>query len=148
MESDWWTRRWAGLGSRAFMTLAANRHIAGSGIETVLPGWSCGREPIYAVFPSRRNVPAKVRVFLEFVGAFVDGIAQSTRRTEFRSWRSGRRKNHLTGMPDFDPVAIGSKSGRSCESMRSGLTTFAIGTLARHALAGRPIARRHRPHRG
>jgi DNA-binding transcriptional LysR family regulator len=68
-----------GVGIARIYDLAANRHLASGALETVLPGWSGGREPIYAVFPSRRNVPAKVRVFLEFVGAFVDTIGQTPR---------------------------------------------------------------------
>jgi LysR family transcriptional regulator, regulator for bpeEF and oprC len=68
-----------GVGITRIYDLAANRHLADGGLETILPTWSCGREPIYAVFPSRRNVPAKVRVFLDFVGAFIDSVAQTTR---------------------------------------------------------------------
>jgi DNA-binding transcriptional LysR family regulator len=68
-----------GVGITRIYDLAANRDLAGGGLEAVLPGWSCGREPIHAVFPSRRNVPAKVRVFLDFVGAFVDTIGQDPR---------------------------------------------------------------------
>jgi DNA-binding transcriptional LysR family regulator len=68
-----------GVGITRIYDLAANRHLAGGGLETILPAWSCGREPIYAVFPGRRNVPAKVRVFLDFVGAFIDTVAQATR---------------------------------------------------------------------
>ena len=35
-------------------------------LEQLLVDWSSKRQPIYAVFPSRRNVPAKVRVFMAF----------------------------------------------------------------------------------
>jgi LysR family transcriptional regulator for bpeEF and oprC len=64
-----------GAGIARVYDVAANRHLASGDLERVLPDWSCGREPIYAVFPSRRNVPAKVRAFLEFTAAFVAHIA-------------------------------------------------------------------------
>jgi DNA-binding transcriptional LysR family regulator len=60
--------------------LAASGHVADGSLEAVLPDWSCGRESICAVFPSRRHVPAKVRAFLEFANAFLDRIAQSGSR--------------------------------------------------------------------
>jgi DNA-binding transcriptional LysR family regulator len=65
-----------GLGIARVYDLAARRHIADGRLEVLLPGWSCGREPIYAVFPSRRHVPAKVRAFLEFADAFVGHISR------------------------------------------------------------------------
>jgi DNA-binding transcriptional LysR family regulator len=66
-----------GLGIARVYDLSARRHIADGRLEALLPGWSCGREPIYAVFPSRRHVPAKVRAFLEFAGAFIAHISRS-----------------------------------------------------------------------
>jgi DNA-binding transcriptional LysR family regulator len=69
-----------GVGITRAYDLAVNGYLARGGLEAVLPDWSCGREPIYAVFPSRRNVPAKVRAFLEFAAAFLDHEAQSRPR--------------------------------------------------------------------
>ena len=66
-----------GVGIARVYEVAAQRHLANGELERVLPGWSCGREPIYAVFPSRRNVPAKVRAFLDFTAAFVAHVAAS-----------------------------------------------------------------------
>jgi DNA-binding transcriptional LysR family regulator len=66
-----------GVGITRAYDLAVNSYLADGRLEAVLPDWSCGREPIHAVFPSRRNVPAKVRAFLEFAAAFLDRIAKS-----------------------------------------------------------------------
>ena len=44
----------------------ANHYIADGRLQPVLEAWSCGRQPIYAVLPGQRNVPAKVRAFVEF----------------------------------------------------------------------------------
>jgi DNA-binding transcriptional LysR family regulator len=35
-------------------------------LEPVLPEWSLGHRPVYAVFPHRRFMPAKVRAFVDF----------------------------------------------------------------------------------
>jgi len=64
-----------GVGIARVYDVAAARHLASGELERVLPDWSCGREPIHAVFPSRRNVPAKVRAFLEFTASFVAHVA-------------------------------------------------------------------------
>jgi len=60
-----------GVGITRAYDLAVSRYVADGSLEAVLPDWSCGREPISAVIPSRRNVPAKVRAFLDFAGAFL-----------------------------------------------------------------------------
>jgi DNA-binding transcriptional LysR family regulator len=36
-------------------------------IEPVLPGWSLGERGVYAVYPHRRFVPAKVRAFVDYL---------------------------------------------------------------------------------
>jgi LysR family transcriptional regulator, regulator for bpeEF and oprC len=46
--------------------IAARPLIEAGSLEPILTDWSCGGAPVYAVFPSRRNVPAKVRAFIEF----------------------------------------------------------------------------------
>ena len=46
--------------------IAARPHLHNGELERVLKDWSANRQPVYAVFPNRRNVPAKVRVFAEF----------------------------------------------------------------------------------
>ena len=45
---------------------SARHYIADGRLQPVLEAWSSGRQPIYAVLPSQRNVPAKVRAFVEF----------------------------------------------------------------------------------
>jgi LysR family transcriptional regulator, regulator for bpeEF and oprC len=44
----------------------ACHYIADGRLRRVLETWSSGRQPVYAVLPSQRNTPAKVRAFLEF----------------------------------------------------------------------------------
>lgn len=44
----------------------ACHYIADGRLQRVLETWSSGRQPVYAVLPSQRNAPAKVRAFLEF----------------------------------------------------------------------------------
>jgi DNA-binding transcriptional LysR family regulator len=48
-----------------------HHHIVNGELERILPDWSSPRQPIYAVIPSRRNVPAKVRTFIEFARSLV-----------------------------------------------------------------------------
>jgi LysR family transcriptional regulator for bpeEF and oprC len=45
---------------------AVRHYIADGRLQPVLEAWSCGRQPVYAVLPGQRNVPAKVRAFVEF----------------------------------------------------------------------------------
>jgi len=51
--------------------VAARHHIESGELEAILPNWSSGRQPVIAVLPSRRSVPAKVRAFLEFARSLV-----------------------------------------------------------------------------
>jgi LysR family transcriptional regulator, regulator for bpeEF and oprC len=53
--------------------LAARSWLATGGLEVVMSEWSSGRHPLYAVLPSSRHVPAKVRVFLDFAQALLSG---------------------------------------------------------------------------
>ena len=55
-----------GAGLAQIYDLAAGPFIEVGALEVVLPGWSSGRKPVNAVLPGRRNVPAKVRLFLAF----------------------------------------------------------------------------------
>ena len=58
-----------GIGLLRIYDFAAKPFIADGSLEAILTDWSCGREPDYAVIPSRRNVPAKVRAFVDFARA-------------------------------------------------------------------------------
>jgi LysR family transcriptional regulator for bpeEF and oprC len=55
-----------GVGTVQIYDIAARPFIEEGGLEQILKDWSCGRQPVYAVIPGRQNVPAKVRVFIEF----------------------------------------------------------------------------------
>ena len=61
----------AGLGIAQIYDVVAHHHIADGSLEPILKDWSYARQPVYAVFPSRRNVPAKVRAFVEFARSLV-----------------------------------------------------------------------------
>jgi DNA-binding transcriptional LysR family regulator len=50
--------------------------LEAGGLERVLPGWSSGPAPIYALFPSARHLPAKVRVFVDALAERLKGIAR------------------------------------------------------------------------
>ena len=61
----------AGLGLAQLYDVVANQYIVEGGLEPILKDWSYVRQPVYAVFPGRRNVPAKVRAFVEFARSLV-----------------------------------------------------------------------------
>jgi LysR family transcriptional regulator for bpeEF and oprC len=56
----------AGAGIARPYELAARTHLRTGTLKRLLPEWSAGRQPVYAVFPASRHVPAKVRTFVEF----------------------------------------------------------------------------------
>jgi len=60
-----------GAGVAQIFDVAARDHIRDGGLEPILTDWSCGRQPVYAVIPSRRNVPAKARAFVDFAQSLV-----------------------------------------------------------------------------
>ena len=59
--------------------IAACHHLRKKELERVLKTWSSPRQPVYAVLPSRRNVPAKVRVFVEFARSLLLEQSKSER---------------------------------------------------------------------
>jgi DNA-binding transcriptional LysR family regulator len=78
--------------NNAFVLLAACRSGAGIGLlpasvagpdirsgalRRVLPGWSSTEQGIYAVYPSARFIPAKVRAFVEFIATRLRGSGES-----------------------------------------------------------------------
>ena len=62
-----------GVGIAQIYDLAARAALDAGLLEPLLTDWTCERQPVYAVMPSRRNVPAKVRAFLEFAREVVAG---------------------------------------------------------------------------
>jgi DNA-binding transcriptional LysR family regulator len=51
--------------------IAAAHHIAARELEPIVQDWSSGRQPIVAVLPSRKHIPAKVRSFISFTQRIV-----------------------------------------------------------------------------
>jgi LysR family transcriptional regulator for bpeEF and oprC len=60
-----------GVGIVQMYDIAAYPFVEDGDLEAILRDWSCGSQPVYAVIPSRRNVPAKVRAFVEFARSLV-----------------------------------------------------------------------------
>ena len=61
----------AGVGVAQIYDIVAHHHIVDGSLEPILKDWSYARQPVYAVMPSRRHVPAKVRAFVEFARSLV-----------------------------------------------------------------------------
>jgi len=65
-------REWAlaGLGVALKSTWDVHRHLADGSLVSVCPGYTFDSDvAIYAVYPHRRFLPAKTRVFIEFLAA-------------------------------------------------------------------------------
>jgi DNA-binding transcriptional LysR family regulator len=56
--------------------------IEGGQLVRVLPDWSMSTLPIRAVVPDRKNVPVKVRVFVEFLRSLIKGANKTRHRDE------------------------------------------------------------------
>lgn len=57
----------AGQGLFQSFELGLAQWLASGKLVQVLPEWSDERFPLYAYYPSRRQAPAKLRAFLEFI---------------------------------------------------------------------------------
>jgi DNA-binding transcriptional LysR family regulator len=57
----------AGLGIALLPESVAGEDLSRGQLRRVLPGWVSSEQGIYAVYPSARFIPAKVRAFVEFV---------------------------------------------------------------------------------
>ena len=57
----------AGLGVSLSTTFMVQPHLADGSLRLVLPEWSAGVVPLYAVYPPNRHVSAKLRVFIDWV---------------------------------------------------------------------------------
>lgn len=62
----------AGLGIAQLFELGIEDYVAANQLVQVFPEWSDHRFPLYAYYPSRRYVPTKTRVLLDFVDRLVD----------------------------------------------------------------------------
>jgi len=60
-----------GLGVSLLPQFVVAADVANGALRRVLPGWTSAEQGIYAVYPSARFIPAKVRVFVDFVAARV-----------------------------------------------------------------------------
>ena len=56
----------AGLGIGRLPTFIAGKHLASERLRRVLPDLAMPEQALYAVFPERQHIPAKVRAFVEF----------------------------------------------------------------------------------
>lgn len=59
----------AGLGVALLPEFAVASALRSGELQRVLPGWASGGQAMYAVYPSARFVPAKVRAFVDFISA-------------------------------------------------------------------------------
>jgi DNA-binding transcriptional LysR family regulator len=59
----------AGHGIAQIMALGADELIASGRLIDIFPDWPDERFPLYAMYPSRQHVPAKVRAFFDFIAA-------------------------------------------------------------------------------
>jgi DNA-binding transcriptional LysR family regulator len=62
-----------GIGIVRIYDIAARPFIDEGTLQPILSDWSEPPTPVYAVIPSRRNVPAKVRAFVEFARTLLLG---------------------------------------------------------------------------
>lgn len=61
----------AGLGIGRLPTFIAGAHLAAGQLQRVLPDFLMPEQALYAVFPERQHVPAKVRAFVEYFANYV-----------------------------------------------------------------------------
>lgn len=57
----------SGGGLSRLFEFPLREHLAAGRLEQLLPDWSCGEQPFHAVFPDRRHIPAKARVFVSYL---------------------------------------------------------------------------------
>ncbi len=57
----------AGLGASGFPSYVADEALKDGRLERVLPGWSMSVLHLFATYPSRRYMPMRSRVFLDFL---------------------------------------------------------------------------------
>ncbi|WP_042303885.1 LysR family transcriptional regulator [Paraburkholderia kururiensis] len=75
----------AGHGIAQVMELGVEPYLADGRLVDLFPDWPDDRFPLYAYYPSRHHVPAKVRAFLDFIVA----LAKPQPKRGERKKRSG-----------------------------------------------------------
>jgi len=61
----------AGYGIAQVIDLGVETHLRTGELEAILTDWSDETFPLYAYYPSRAHVPAKVRAFVDFLAAMM-----------------------------------------------------------------------------
>ena len=64
-----------GLGIALLPEYVSGDGLASGALRRVLPGWAGTEQAIFAVYPTARFIPAKVRAFVEFVATRLRGAA-------------------------------------------------------------------------
>ncbi|MBH9576981.1 LysR family transcriptional regulator [Inhella sp. 1Y17] len=78
----------AGLGIARTGAFMAAPYVAAGSLQIVLPEWSAGVSPLYLVYPPNRHVPARLRVFIDWVVKLFDCAL------------SGQTRGPATGLPN------------------------------------------------
>ena len=65
-----------GMGVAVVPRLLAQEHLARSELVHLLPGWVFARYTVYAALPSGRMLPARTKVFLDFLSERVQELVQ------------------------------------------------------------------------
>ncbi len=120
-----------GVGIVRMYDLAARPFTNDGSLEPILQHWSSGRDPVFAVIPSRPNVPAKVRAFIDFARSLLASVNRpklvlrgAARRHSFRSEIS---RACVRGATTYDPrpkPIPKPKSTSVCKGRRSWLRQY------------------------
>ena len=76
----------AGVGIARVKAIGVEHFIQQGALVELLPGWSGESYPLYALYPSRRLLPAKVRAFIDFINS---RVVQSDGAAPAKSARAG-----------------------------------------------------------
>jgi DNA-binding transcriptional LysR family regulator len=61
----------AGFGIAQVMDFTVESMLASGELVNLFPEWSDERFPLYCYYPSRRQLPAKSRAFIDYVAGFL-----------------------------------------------------------------------------
>ena len=68
----------AGISSQSIDIIA--RHLSGGTLQRVLSPWITGRNTLYAALPSRKFIPRRTSIFLEFMTDYTRGLIRKMER--------------------------------------------------------------------